>query len=139
METYGEKYTLQDKMSYSLKKFSFMVSSISFARSLWAYILALSVIKCMSLSNFLNCLTNISLSVKYEWSLQVIIVRKSKLKVKVWVIQSCPTLCDLMDCSPPGPSVHRIFQTRILEWVSISFSRGSSWPRDQTRGSIMLF
>ena len=139
METYGEKYTLQDKMSYSLKKFSFMVSSISFARSLWAYILALSVIKCMSLSNFLNCLTNISLSVKYEWSLQVIIVRKSKLKVKVWVVQSCPTLCDLMDCSPPGPSVHRIFQTRILEWVSISFSRGSSWPRDRTRGSIMLF
>ena len=139
METYGEKYTLQDKMSYSLKKFSFMVSSISFARSLWAYILALSVIKCMSLSNFLNCLTNISLSVKYEWSLQVIIVRKSKLKVKLWVIQSCPTLCDLMDCSPPGPSVHRIFQTRILEWVSISFSRGSSWPRDRTRGSIMLF
>ena len=83
METYGEKYTLQDKMSYSLKKFSFMVSSISFARSLWAYILALSVIKCMSLSNFLNCLTNISLSVKCECSLQVSSVRKSKLKVKV--------------------------------------------------------
>ena len=137
METYREKYTLQDKMSYSLKKFSFMVSSISFARSLWAYILALSVIKCMSLSNFLNCLTNISLSVKCECSLQVIIVRKSKLKV--WVVQSRPTLCDLMNYSLPGPSVHRIFQTRIMEWVSISFSTGSSWPRDRTRGSIMLF
>ena len=37
-----------------------------------------------------------------------------------------------MDCSPPGSSVHGIFQARILEWVAISFSRGSSWPRDRT-------
>ena len=48
------------------------------------------------------------------------------------VAQSCPTLCDPMDCSPPGSSVHGIFQAWILEWVAISFSRGSSWPRDQT-------
>ena len=48
------------------------------------------------------------------------------------VTQLCPILCDPMDCSPPGSSVHRIFQARILEWVSISFSRGSSWPGDQT-------
>ena len=40
----------------------------------------------------------------------------------VLVTQSCPTLHDLMDCSPPGPSVHEIFQARILEWVAISFS-----------------
>jgi len=46
--------------------------------------------------------------------------------------QSYPTLCDLMDYSPPSSSVHGIFQARILEWVAISFSRGSSWPRDQT-------
>ena len=46
--------------------------------------------------------------------------------------QSCPTLCDPMDCSPPGSSVHGIFQTRILEWVAISYSRGSSQPKDQT-------
>ena len=38
------------------------------------------------------------------------------------VAQSCPTLCDPMDCSPPGLSVHRILQARILEWVAISFS-----------------
>ena len=44
------------------------------------------------------------------------------------VAQSCPTLCDPMDCS----SVHGIFQARVLDWVAISFSRGSSWPRDQT-------
>ena len=42
------------------------------------------------------------------------------------VAQSCPTLGDPMDCSPPGSSVHGIFQARILEWVAISFSRGSS-------------
>ena len=48
------------------------------------------------------------------------------------VAQSCPTLCDPVDCSPPGSSVHGILQARILEWVAISFSRGSSWPRDQT-------
>ena len=41
-------------------------------------------------------------------------------------------LCDRMDCSPPSSSVHGIFQARILEWVAISSSRGSSCPRDQT-------
>ena len=45
--------------------------------------------------------------------------------------QSCPTLCDTMDCSP-GSSVHGNFQARILEWLAISSSRGSSWPRDRT-------
>ena len=44
-------------------------------------------------------------------------------------------LCDHMDCSLPGSSVHRIFQPRVLEWVAISFSRGSSQTRDQTRVS----
>ena len=46
--------------------------------------------------------------------------------------QSCPTLCNPMDCSLPGFSVHGIFQAGILEWVAVSFSRGSSWPRDWT-------
>ena len=46
--------------------------------------------------------------------------------------QSCLTLWDSMDCSPPGSSVHGIFQPRILEWVAISSPRGSSWPRNQT-------
>ena len=48
------------------------------------------------------------------------------------VAQSCPTLCDPINCSPPGSSVHGIFQARILKWVVISFSRGFSWSRDQT-------
>ena len=48
------------------------------------------------------------------------------------VTQSCPTLCDPMDCSPPGSSVHGIFQARILEWVVISFSRGLPKPGIKT-------
>ena len=46
------------------------------------------------------------------------------------VAQSCPTLCNSMDYSPPGSSIHGIFQTGVLEWGAISFSRGSSPPRD---------
>ena len=42
------------------------------------------------------------------------------------IVQSCPALCDPMNCSPPGSSVQSSFQARILEWVAISFSRGSS-------------
>ena len=53
------------------------------------------------------------------------------------VIQSCPTLCDPVDCSLPGSSVHGILQARILEWVTISFSRGSSQPRDRTQVSCI--
>ena len=57
------------------------------------------------------------------------------LWIKKWseVTQSCPTLCDPVDCSPPGSSIHGILQARILEWVAISFFRRSSWPKDQTQ------
>ena len=48
-------------------------------------------------------------------------------KVKVLVAQSCATLCKPMDCIPPGSTVREILQARILEWVALSFSRGSSW------------
>ena len=52
--------------------------------------------------------------------------------VKVLVAQSCLILCNPMDCSPPGSSVHGTLQVRVLEWVAISFSRGSCQPRDRT-------
>ena len=55
------------------------------------------------------------------------------LGTKSKVTQSCPTLCNPMDSSQPGSSVHGIFQVRILEWVATSFSRGSSQPRNQIR------
>ena len=53
--------------------------------------------------------------------------------------QSCPTLCDPMDCSLPGSSVHEIFQARILEWVAISSSRGSSSLRYRTHVSCVFW
>ena len=53
------------------------------------------------------------------------------------VTKLCLTLCDLVGCSPPGSSVSGISQARILEWVAVSFSRGSSPPRDQTHVSCI--
>ena len=53
------------------------------------------------------------------------------------VTQSCPTLCNPLDCSPPGSSVNGILQARILQWVAISFSTGSSQPRDHTRSPTL--
>ena len=54
------------------------------------------------------------------------------------VAQSCPTLCNPMDRSLPRSSVHGILQARVLEWEAISFSRGSSPPRDQTQVSCIV-
>ena len=59
--------------------------------------------------------------------------------VCVWITQSCLTLCDPTNCSPPGFSVHGILQARILEWIAIPFSRGSSQPRDRTLVSCRFF
>ena len=53
------------------------------------------------------------------------------------VAQSYLTLCDPMDCSLPSFSVHGILQARVLEWIVIPFSRGSSWPRDWTQASCI--
>ena len=53
------------------------------------------------------------------------------------VPQLCPTLCNPMDCNLPGSTLHGILQARVLEWVAISFSRGSSWPRVWTRISCI--
>ena len=64
---------------------------------------------------------------KWKWS-----------HIAVLVAQLCPTLCDLMNCSPPGFSVHGILQARILEWIAIPFSRRSSWPRDWNQVSCFV-
>ena len=53
------------------------------------------------------------------------------------VKESEVALCDPMDCSPPGSSLHGIFQLRLLQWVAIPFSRGSSRPREQTHISCL--
>ena len=62
--------------------------------------------------------------------LKVICILVNEMCAKLF--QSCLTLCDSMDCSPPGSSVHGILQARILEWVAMPSSRGSSLPRDRT-------
>ena len=70
-----------------------------------------------------------------DWKRSVFIPipNKSNAKnVQGMCAQSCPTLCDLMDCSQPGSSVHGFFQARILEWVVISFYRESCQSRDES-------
>ena len=68
------------------------------------------------------------------WSLKISfdVFFLKEVKKESEVVQSCPALCDPMDCSLTGFSIREIFQARILEWVAISFSRGSSQPRDWT-------
>ena len=66
----------------------------------------------------------------YKWSLKALI--SYCVCAACLVGQSCLTLCDSVDYSPPGFSVHEILQARILEWAAIPFSRGSSPPRDWT-------
>ena len=72
----------------------------------------------------------------YSETRDVRLEKTAKERKKVEVAQSCLTLCDPMDCSLPGSSIRGILQARILEWVTISFSRGSSQPRDRTQVSL---
>ena len=65
-----------------------------------------------------------------------LIYKWMKVKIKLLATQSCLTLCEPMDYSLPGSSVHGILQARILEWVAIPLSRGSSWPRDWTTSPV---
>ena len=64
------------------------------------------------------------------------LVMKWKEEVEVLVTQSCLTLCNPMNCSLPDSSVHGILQARILKWVALPFARGSSQPRNWTRGFL---
>ena len=78
---------------------------------------------CICMAEFLCCSPE---------TVTIMLTSYNEKKVKVLVIQSCPTLCDPMDCSLPGSSVRGILQAIILEWVTIPFFRGSSQSRDQT-------
>ena len=100
---------------------------------------------------FLSCLCNLYTN-QYE-NLKSCLFKKQFLLTLYWplclsdwmyricvhakLLQSCPTLCHAMDCSPPDSSVHRILQARMPEWVAMSSFRGSSWARDQTWGSCI--
>ena len=79
----------------------------------------------MDPSFYLNCIYYflLLLEIRSRWKHFVhVLIYESESEVA----QLYLTLCEPMDCSPPGSSVHGIFQARILEWVAISFSRGSS-------------
>ena len=115
-------------------------------RSLWLdiwhleFVLILSLLVTLLLSHFscvrLCATPSLGFSRQEHWSGLPFPspVHKSESEVA----QSCLILSDSMDCSLPGSSVHGIFQARVLEWVAISFSRGSSWSRDQTRVSHIV-
>ena len=95
---------VQKQQFFMLRSFDFSELFYSFFQSLFHF---------LPFSVFLSC--------EYVYTLTFEII--------VFVTKSC-LFCDLMDCSPLGSSVHGISQARILEWIAISFSRGSSWPRD---------
>ena len=69
----------------------------------------------------------LSMGISFQFS-----TLRNKLPKEREIAQLCLTLCNPMDCSLPVSFIYGIFQARILEWVAMSFSRGSSWPRDQT-------
>ena len=127
-------------------KFEFWLHHVVLYKVL--YCLELRHSSCRVISRFRNtiskrqCLVHSRCSINSRWCRkQSTLLRPScmlgQVKVKVVVAQSCPILCDPMDCSPPGSSVCGILQARILEWVAISFSRGFSWPRDWTQVSLI--
>ena len=89
---------------------------------------------CLSLWN--RHVPTVSIIVSMNIILKTWVSRKGCCCCKL--LQSCPTLHDHMDCSLPSSSVHGILQARILEWVAMPSSRGSSWPRDRTCVSCLL-
>ena len=78
-----------------------------------------------------------ALALSGEWALSTDLMGLVHTCVQAKLLQSSLALCDAMDCSPPGSSVHGISQARIMEWVTISFSRGSSGSRDKSQVSCI--
>ena len=80
------------------------------------------------------CVAEYSCSLSFSHCCIIIhfVSKKVKTKVKVLFVQLCLNLCDPMDFSSLGSYIHGISQVRSLEWVTIPFSRGCSWPRDWT-------
>ena len=83
----------------------------------------------------ISCVSCTGRWILYHWAIWEAFKWACEFACVCLVAQSCPTLCNLMDYSPPGSSIHGISQARILEWVTISFSRESSQLRDWTHVS----
>ena len=80
---------------------------------------------------------NTTVAIMQKWTPCVTIFERRYIHC-ITFTELCPALCDPMDYSPPGSSVHGIFQARIQEWVAIPFSRRSSRPRDWTQVSCIV-
>ena len=85
----------------------------------------------------ISCFSCIGRWILYHWATREVPSYAWK-ESESEVTHSYPTLCDPMDCSLPGSSIHGIFQARVLEWVAIAFSRGSSGPTDRTWVSCIV-
>ena len=82
----------------------------------------------INISTKMDNIINTLMELFFAWS-------RNKLVCAYIHVQLCLTLCDPMDCSPPGPSVYAVLQVRLMKWVAVSYSRESSQPRDQTHVS----
>ena len=126
-----------------------LICSVISIMTYMSYICCTDYIHCMSLLDWLfftqhrtlhhsdGCVCQLYAVVWICHGLFNSLSRSTWLLLVCSVAQSCPTLCDPGDCSPPGSSVHGISQARILEWLAISSSRGSSWSRDWTHVSCI--
>ena len=97
-----------------------------------AHIFVIFSIKKISILQQHDLSIQLSTSQKFSDLLMILISSFYNVSMRAKSLQSCLTLCNPMDCSLTGSSVHGILQAGIQEWVAISFSSGSSWPRDRT-------
>ena len=114
--------------------------------NIFSYVLSFSFCE---IATQLLCLISWVVSTLYIWVHFIIhvnnispfflfILQKLKLNMNMKLLSHVRLFATPMDCSLPGSSVHGIFQAIVLEWIAISFSRGSSQPRDQTQVSCII-
>ena len=95
---------------------------------------------CLIVAKLLFCIVHLAVTVSDALKLFLywnIVDSQCCVSFRCAYVLSHVWFCDTMYCSPPGSSIHGIFQARILEWVALSFSRGPSWPRDWTSVSCI--
>ena len=109
-----------------------VVQSLNHAKSLRPHRLQHAMLPCHSLSPGVFKFISIELMMPFNHLILCHPLLLPSIFPSIRVFSNDLALCNTVDCSPPGSSVHGIFQARILEWVAMLFSRGSSQPRDGT-------